>query len=157
MKLFHLITLLTIISLILACARDTELPPAGWKVVAVNTEIPAGCVCSQNKVKDLHDFKTILYKNKLDSSVLNQENFNVMVIDTSGKTCTLITKHGIMVGTSKICNYPDAIENWDFSAGNGIEVMFSGTEYESCEPISGPSIYTHSDFILSEFLKSINL
>jgi hypothetical protein len=158
MKKFNLIMLSTIIFLIIACAQDTpsELSTADWKEVAIGTEIPANCACSQNKIKDQQEFKTILYNNKLDSSILNQENFNVMVIDTSRKTCTLIIKHGIMVGTSKICNYPDEIKNWDFSAGNGIEVMFSGTEYESCEQISGPPIYTHSDFILSKFLKSTN-
>jgi len=58
-----------------------------------------------------------------------------------------------MVGTSKICNYPEEINNWDLGEGKSVEVVLSGTEFESCVGISGPPIYTYSDFILSKLLK----
>jgi hypothetical protein len=36
-----------------------------------------------------------------------------------------------------------------------MEVVISGTEFESCIAITGPPIYTNSDIILSKFLKKI--
>jgi hypothetical protein len=157
MKKLNFLIPIAIVVLILSCAKDSQsdFSTLEWKEVPVNSLIPGDCGCNKTKIKELSDYRFTVY-GSTDYLILQQDFINAIYFDTISKTCALIVKHGEMVGTGKICNYPEEINNWDLREGKSVEVIISGTEFESCIDITGPSIYTHSDIILRKFLKKSN-
>lgn len=158
MKRTHVLILVTIGILVIDCENDSSNKddiPIGWQQVSILNVAFDDCGCSNIFIKEYSDYKSTLFAN-VDSIFMKQDVINAISFDTVSKTCILIKKNGNMIGTARICNCPEEISNWELKGAKGIEVIISGTEYESCNGIIGPSIFTYSDIVLSKFLKKIN-
>lgn len=137
-----------------SCQKDDEVN--NWEPVTISNIVQDDCGCNTTISNELNDYITTFY-GTIDSNFMKKDKINAISIDTVSKTCILISKNGIMVSYTRICNYPEEMIYWDLKNGKGVEVNITGTIYKSCKEVNNPTIYTFSDMILSKFSKNTKL
>jgi hypothetical protein len=158
MKTLQLIILIILAIFSFRCNKENykDSIPQGWTEVILSSVVAQGCGCNTKDFNEIKDFKSTVVAS-FDSTSLTLDSVNLIVVDTILNSGTLIIKHGISIGQARICNYPKAINSWNFNGIEGIEVMVSGIEYQPCIGQINPSIYTYSDIVLTKLLKKSNL
>ncbi len=151
MKYIILLILSCVLFIAYGCKKDT----AEYMVVFTkDTTIVNNCGCDAEFIKFIYDKETRVVFDT-DSTFWRQDLIDAIVYDNDSALFTSISKHYNMIGYGRICNSQDLIPYFDIPSDKEYKVKISGKEFESCNPVIGPAIYTQADFLVTE-LKLLN-